>query len=61
LFGGYDESIVEHALKLPENAPSNNNPDGIRWMDINSESKWQVDWFQAKFGDTEVVVKSSKK
>ena len=53
-FGGYDKSIVENAIK--ENKALGLDdvvkaPDGIYWMDINSDVHWQVKIYDAKIGD----------
>jgi len=53
-FGGYDKAIVENAIK--ENRALGLDdvvkaPDGIYWMDINSDVHWQVKIYDAKIGD----------
>jgi len=51
-FGGFDHKIVETSLKDSgaEISNTSDSPDGIYWMEINSDSHWQVLLNGVKFG-----------
>jgi len=43
-FGGYDQTIIEQSLREAgkDSEKISDTPDGIYWMDINSDVHWQV-------------------
>ena len=57
-FGGYDESLVEQSILEAgqQSAKVSDSPDGIYWMEINSEFHWQVNINNCTFGEVPIFV-----
>ena len=57
-FGGYDDSIVEKSIQEAgqQSTMISDSPDGIYWMEISSQSHWQVLLYNASFGTTNIKI-----
>lgn len=57
-FGGYDQTIIEQSLREAgkDSEKISDTPDGIYWMDINSDVHWQVRLSQLKFGNDQLAI-----
>ena len=57
IIGGYDETIIEK-MDTKKSGSDDVNPrktkDGIFWMEINSNSYWQVYLYEVRVGDKAV-------
>ena len=60
-FGGYDQKIVDKSIRdNKEETNKSDNPDGIYWMEINSQNHWEVVLFDARVNDSPVPISTSK-